>query len=206
MLSGNTLYGTAAIGGTASYGTVFAVNTNGTGFRTVHSFTGGSGGSIPKAGLILEGNTLYGTTYYSSATSGNGTVFAINTNGTGFTILHAFAGSPTQGANPYAGLLLSGNTLFGASWAGGAHGHGTVFSLSYPSPQLTIMPSGTNVNLTWPSGVAGFSYSGYTLQSTTNLGSSAVWATNSPAPVVVSGQNVVTNSISGSQQFYRLSK
>jgi len=46
---------------------------------------------------------------------------------------------------------------------------------------------------------------GLTLQSATNLGS-AVWTTNSPAPLVVNGQNTVTNPISGTQQFFRLSQ
>jgi uncharacterized repeat protein (TIGR03803 family) len=206
ILSGNTLYGTAAVGGSSGWGTVFAVNTNGTGFRNLHSFTGGSGGTYPKGGLILSGNTLYGTAFYSSASSGNGIVFAVNTNGTGFTILHAFAVPPNQEGYPAPELVLSGTTLFGASFADGAYGHGTVFSLSYPSPRLTITPSGTNVNLTWPSTVAGFSYSAYTLQSTTNLAPPTVWATNSPAPVVVNGQNGVTNSITGTQQFFRLSQ
>ena len=203
ILSGNTLYGTAADGGSSGWGTVFAVNTNGSGFRTVLSFTGGSSSASPVAGLILSGNTLYGTT--RDGGSGNyGTVFAVNTNGTGFTTLHIFAGAPKDGADPYAGLILSGTTLYGMTAHGGTYSCGTVFSLSYPAPQLTIMPSGTNVNLKWPSGVAGFSYSGCTLQSTTNLGSWAVWATNSSAPVVVNGQNVVTNSTTGSQQFFRL--
>jgi hypothetical protein len=34
--------------------------------------------------------------------------------------------------------------------------------------------------------------------------SPAVWATVSPAPVVVNGQNTVTNPISGAQQLFRL--
>ncbi|HVM47582.1 MAG TPA: choice-of-anchor tandem repeat GloVer-containing protein [Candidatus Acidoferrum sp.] len=206
ILSGNTLYGTADGAGNYGNGTVFAVNTNGTGFRTVHSFTGGSGGAYPKAGLLLSGNTLYGTTFYSGAASGNGTVFAVTTNGTGFTVLHAFAVPPNQIGNPAVALVLSDTTLFGASFADGAYGNGTVFSLSYPAPQLTIMPSGTNVNLTWPTAVAGFSYSGYTLQSTTNLGAAAVWTTNLPPPAVVNGQYAMTNAISGSQQFFRLSQ
>jgi hypothetical protein len=70
--------------------------------------------------------------------------------------------------------------------------------LSSPA-QLTITSSGTNVILTWPTNAVGF-----TLQSAMNLGSPAVWATNSPAPVVIDGQNVVTNPLSGPQQFYRL--
>src|SRR5438093_1208527 len=67
LLSGNTLYGTASGGGSSGNGTVFAVNTDGTGFRTLHSFTAAScclysnfDGVFPEtwSGLILEGNTL----------------------------------------------------------------------------------------------------------------------------------------------------
>jgi hypothetical protein len=67
--------------------------------------------------------------------------------------------------------------------------------------QLTITPSDTSVILTWSTNAVGF-----TLQSTTNLGSATVWSTNLPAPVVIEGQNMVTNPISGPQQFYRLSQ
>jgi len=59
-------------------------------FTTLHNFTGGSDdGASPKAGLIMSGNTLYGTEQ-GGGTSSNGTVFAVNTDGTGFTILHSF--------------------------------------------------------------------------------------------------------------------
>jgi uncharacterized repeat protein (TIGR03803 family) len=219
IISGDTLYGTAHDGGSWGRGTVFAVNTDGTGFTNLHSFTAGSGtgspygtnsdGAGPSAGLLLSGNTLYGTTY-AGGTSGWGTVFKVNTNGTDFTNLHSFTakdyntGANSDGAGPVAGLLLSGNTLYGTASHGGSTGNGTVFSLSF-TPQLTIVPSAANVVLKWPTDYAGFSYAGYTLQSTTNLGSSAVWSTNSPAPVVLNGQSVVTNSITGSQQFFRLS-
>jgi len=72
--------------------------------------------------------------------------------------------------------------------------------LSSPA-QLTIIPSGPNLILMWPTNAVGF-----TLQSTTNLGSSAVWSTNSPAPLVANGLNRVTNPITGGQQFYRLAQ
>ena len=204
ILSGTTLYGTAAVGGSSGSGTVFAVNTNGTAFRNLHSFTGGSGGTRPRAGLILSGNTLYGTALYSSASSGNGIVFAVNTNGTGFTILHAFAVPRNQEGNPAPELALSGTTLFGASFGDGAYDHGTLFSLAYPTPQLTILPSGPNLNLAWPSGVAGFSYSGCTLQCTTNLGSPTTWCAVACTNAIVNGQNTVTNAVIGSQMFFRL--
>jgi hypothetical protein len=70
--------------------------------------------------------------------------------------------------------------------------------LSSPA-QLTIVPSGTNVVLTWSTNAVGF-----TLQSSTNLLSPAAWVTNSSAPVVIAGQNTLTNPITGAQKFYRL--
>ena len=81
-------------------GTVFAINTDGTGFTNLYTvLRHGSPAiilptateAIPHAGLILSGNTLYGTAY-DGGTYGNGTVFAVNTNGTGFTNLHSFTG------------------------------------------------------------------------------------------------------------------
>jgi uncharacterized repeat protein (TIGR03803 family) len=201
ILSGNTLYGTTYQGGSSGYGAVFALNRNGTGFTNLHSFTGGSNGAFPYARLILSGSTLYGTAYGG----GVGMVFAVNTNGTGFTNLHSFTGG-SDGANPQAGLILSGNTLYGTTYQGGSWGGGTVFSLSF-RPQLAIacygVPPG-GIILSWPTNVAGFDCTGYRLQSTTNPVSSAVWSTNSPAPVVIAGRSTVTNPIAGPRQFYRL--
>src|SRR6266567_718843 len=71
-------------------------------------------------------------------------------------------------------------------------------------PATHISPSGTNVILNWPTNVAGFDYTGHTLQSTANLVSPVVWDTNSPAPVVLNGQNMVTSRITGTRKFYGL--
>jgi uncharacterized repeat protein (TIGR03803 family) len=101
-------------------------------------------------------------------------------------------------------LILSGNTLYGTAEHGGVRyeaGFGTVFSLSLPPPPLRIISSGSNVVLTWPTYAPGV-----TLQSTTNLVSPVVWSTNFPTPVVVNGQNIVTNSTTDPQKFYRLSQ
>ena len=77
LLSGNTLYRTTANGGSGGVGTVFALNTDGTGFTNLHSFAAGgydrsgdftnSDGAFPEAGLILSGNTLYGTTTHGGS-------------------------------------------------------------------------------------------------------------------------------------------
>jgi len=139
VLSGNTLYGTAYVGGSSGYGTVFAVNTDGTGFTNLHNFTSVTDGGYPYAGLILSGNALYGTAV-SGGSSDNGTVFKINTDGSGFTNLHDFA-SDSDGANPYAGLTLSDNVLYGATAYGGSSGKGSVFALNTDGSGFTNLHS-----------------------------------------------------------------
>jgi hypothetical protein len=106
----------------------------------------------------------------------------------------------SDGAYAVAGLILSSNTLYGAASYGGTNTTGTVFGCWIPA-QLTLTRSGTNLVLTWPTNAVG-----YTLESATNLNPPAVWSTVSPAPVVVNGLNAVTNTLSGSQKFYRLSQ
>jgi uncharacterized repeat protein (TIGR03803 family) len=141
ILSGNTLYGTTFRGGSAGGGAVFAVNTNGSGFTNLYSFSGGNDGANPQVALILSGNTLYGTTA-NGGSSGYGTVFAINTNGSGFTNLYSFSGG-NDGANPQAGLILSGNTLYGTTANGGSSGSGTVFAVNTNGSGLTNLYSFT---------------------------------------------------------------
>jgi hypothetical protein len=57
--------------------------------------------------------------------------------------------------------------------------------------------------LTWPDAATGYT-TGYTLESATNLLPPVAWQTNSTAPIVIGGQNVIINPISGPQQFFRL--
>jgi uncharacterized repeat protein (TIGR03803 family) len=221
-LQGSTLYGTTQSGGGSGNGTVFKLGVDGTGFTTLYSFaathqdvsTGlriNTDGANPHGGVTLSGNTLCGTAS-AGGSSGRGTVFKLNIDGTGFTILHDFSATHdigpgfranSDGAEPFGNLTLSGNTVYGTALQGGTWGVGTVFSIALPltPPQLTIAADGANVTLMWPT-----NFTGFTLQSTTNLISPAAWTAVSPAPVVVNGQNTVTNSVSGTQQYYRLSQ
>src|ERR1041385_1680916 len=118
ILSSNTLYGTTLGGGSSGYGTVFNINTDGTGFITLHSFTGGRDGKYPRAPLILSGNTLYGAARAGGSSGTYGTVFAVNTDGSRFTNLYSFTGGG-DGFAPDGGLVLMGNTLFGTASGGG---------------------------------------------------------------------------------------
>ena len=94
--------------------------------------------------------------------------------------------------------------MYGAAAYGGSSGAGTVFSLSF-RPQLTIIPYGAYVILTWPTNNAGFDYTGFILQSATNL-VSPVWTNVSPRPVVIGEENAVFEPMSGTQPFYMLSQ
>jgi uncharacterized repeat protein (TIGR03803 family) len=125
-----TFYGTTEVGGLygRSGGTVFAVTTGGK-ERVLHSFGSGTDGQWPEAGLIDVGGTLYGTTIYGGA-HGLGTVFSITTTGGTEKVLHSF-GSDADGAYPFfAELVNVRGTLYGTTSTGGAHGHGTVFSIT----------------------------------------------------------------------------
>jgi len=103
-------------------------------FTNLYDFSRASGGGYSTAGLILSGNTLFGTAS-GGGSQGNGAVFAINTDGTGFTNLHTFAYS--DGINPYASLIQSGGTLFGTAAQGGSYGNGVVFGFNTDGPGFT---------------------------------------------------------------------
>src|SRR2546426_220800 len=182
ILSGNTLYGTTR------GGTVFAINTDGTGFTTLYRFTAGASGGIVTNDLTLSGNTLYGTASSGgSAGSGRGTVFSVNTDGTGFTILHSFTEAPldtnSDGALPYAGLVLSGNTLYGTARNGGSSDQGTVFAVNTDGTDFTTLhsftatsgsnPFGNGTNSDGAQPFAALIFSGNTLYGTATGGGSS---------------------------------
>jgi uncharacterized repeat protein (TIGR03803 family) len=187
VVSGNTLYGTAWSGGPGRSGTVFKLNTDGTGFTVLHSFVvrrsdpynnhGGpcnTDGAYPEAGLVLSGRTLYGTAH-AGGPSGNGTVFKLNTDGTGFTVLHAFSAhgntSPDNlnwdGEDP-KGLLLSGHTLYGVASANGPGGWGTLFHLKTDGTGFEVLHSFDGRDGSGPLGT--LLLSGHRLYGTANFG------------------------------------
>jgi uncharacterized repeat protein (TIGR03803 family) len=132
---GDTLYGTTFKGGNWDSGGIFSINTNGTGFMALYSFTAAavqgtpnSDGANPSAGLVPSSNILYGTTY-NGGSSGDGTVFKVNIDGTRLMTLHNFEGTNGDGSLPIGTLILSGRTLYGTTLAGGNGKSGTVFAI-----------------------------------------------------------------------------
>src|ERR1035438_6034230 len=126
------LYGTTSGGGNFCCGTVYKIDATGA-ESVLDSFSGGTDGSSPAAGLTLdeEGN-LYGTTLSGGnlaacGGSGCGVVFKVSPAGQEF-VLHNFTGA--DGANPLGGLVRdSSGNLYGTTYEGGASGFGVVFKL-----------------------------------------------------------------------------
>jgi uncharacterized repeat protein (TIGR03803 family) len=185
ILSGTTLYGTANQGGANADGTVFAVNLDGTGFAILHTFDD-SDGYYPTGALLVSDNTLYGTTA-GGGTGGEGTVFALNLSDGSFTNLHDFTalsapaydyGTNTDGAEPWAGVILSGQTLYGTAFYGGTYGNGTVFAINTNGTGFTTLHSfhaflGVNdTNSDGGNPVGGLIFSGNTLYGTATDGGS----------------------------------
>ncbi len=133
------LYGTTVSGGAYNYGTVFEVSASGT-ETVLHSFTGGTDGRNPGAGLVRDAaGNLYGTTAYGGSYS-NGTVFEVSASGTE-TVLHSFTGG-TDGAYPGEGgpglVRDAAGNLYGTTGEGGAYNYGTVFEVSASGAETVL--------------------------------------------------------------------
>ncbi len=139
--SDGSLYGTTARGGSSGRGTIFKIAPDGTGFATLHIFTGLDGDS-PHAELVQgPDGALYGTTN-DGGTLGWGTIFKINADGTGFSTLHTF--TLDDGARPEAALVQgTDGAFYGTTDGGGSWWYGTVFKLDADGTGFTSLYSFT---------------------------------------------------------------
>ena len=88
-------------------------------------------GAHPVAGLVLDGDTLFGSAN-PGGTAGNGALFSVKTNGIQFTNLHDFSltasfTAPNPDGAGQSGLTLSGALAYGTAYRGGDGGVGTIF-------------------------------------------------------------------------------
>jgi uncharacterized repeat protein (TIGR03803 family) len=120
------LYGVANGGGSASRGTVFRLNRDGTGYANLRHFAGGSDGANPQSPLLLGSDGyLYGNT--TSGGNGFGTIYRLKPDGSDYRLLYA----PT---NALQGSGLRGpmiekprGLLWGCAPRGGTNNSGVVF-------------------------------------------------------------------------------
>ncbi|MEJ0056012.1 MAG: choice-of-anchor tandem repeat GloVer-containing protein [Bacteroidota bacterium] len=127
LYDGTFLYGMTPFGGTNSYGTIFKIKPDGSGFVKLFDFDGVDGG-YPYGDLITDGTFLYGMANSGGDNGGWGTVFKINKAGSGFQRLVEFDYSNT-GSQPNGSLISDGTFLYGMTTGGGANLGGTIFKV-----------------------------------------------------------------------------
>jgi uncharacterized repeat protein (TIGR03803 family) len=142
-----SLYGTAADGGSkkpsgSGCGIVFKLTPAGSRYteRILYRFKGGNDGCEPYAGLVADSQgNLFGTTIAGggspNCTSGCGTVFELRPAGERYRERVLLAFDLTNGAVPYAGLIIDSKGVLYGTTSGGGDGCqqsncGVVFSLS----------------------------------------------------------------------------
>src|SRR5207245_2904535 len=102
-------------------------------YRLIHTFTGGSDGSLPTDIPVLDAaGNVYGTTT-NGGTFGQGVVYKVSPNSDGswsYRVLYNFGAAANDGINSYSGLIFdkAGN-LYGDTCRGGTGNSGTVFEL-----------------------------------------------------------------------------
>ncbi len=128
------LYGTGTNGGGPdSAGVLFQLTPSAYGWteHVLHSFVSATDGATPGGALVTDpAGNLYGVTT-SAGPNGGGTVWKLSPSGDSwtFSVLYAFTGTYDQG--PFGGLVIdAGGNLYGATYAEGRYGAGTVFKLS----------------------------------------------------------------------------
>jgi uncharacterized repeat protein (TIGR03803 family) len=137
-------------------------------FTVLYTFTGGTDGGQPYAGLIVDSKVnLYGTTSEGGSgllgcPKGCGTVFKVDSSGNE-TVLHTFGETTTDGASPLFGSLIRDNAgnLYGTTSFGGTYDSGTIFRLSTSGKETVFSFAG--------GAKGGFPYAGLTPDSAGNV-------------------------------------
>lgn len=125
--------------GTDYFGTLFRMDTDGGNYAILTNLTMAVAGTPYPVGRLLHGSDgrLYGTAI------GDGTaniVYAIQTNGEGFTVLHNFVDAD-DGSEPWSGLIQGADgTLYGTTRKGGsANDGGTIYKLKPDGSEYDVL-------------------------------------------------------------------
>ena len=141
--SDHLLYGTTSFRGTNSYGTVFQLDKTGTNYALLHNFYGTNADGWYPQSVLIEGDdgALYGMCA-NGGTDGQGTVFKLNKNGGGYSVLHQFTWTNGDGRIPEAGLLkVTDGLLYGTTSRGGTADYGSLFKLDQAGSNETVVAS-----------------------------------------------------------------
>jgi len=112
-------------GGKLAGGSIFAIDADGSNPQRLVDLTSAMDPRFSK--LIVVNNQFWGMTV-NGGQSGNGTIFRINQDGTGYSTLHSFNGA--DGSHPQGSLLVSNGKILGMTFNGGQDDVGVIFSIN----------------------------------------------------------------------------
>lgn len=123
-----------------SYGAIYKIKPDGTGYTRIYSFGTSTNGVSPCGSLILSGDTLFGTVN-TGGKDDKGCVFAIKTDGTNYTKIVDFTGQTgiAPGANPFGGLVLYHDTIYGTASKGGTNNYGIIYKVKRDGTGFTVL-------------------------------------------------------------------
>ncbi len=107
IASNGKLYGSTAFGGTNGEGTIYSLDSTGSNYSLIKDLTAFTDGGYPWSAFIQGSDGLIYGGSQTSGPGGGGTIFKMNPNGTGFSVLKAFDLS-TEGQGIYSLLDLNG--------------------------------------------------------------------------------------------------
>ena len=121
---------------------MFRTDASGGSYSILHSFGGVEGISPVGPVIIGADGFLYGTTHGDFGDTGYGTVWRMATDGTSFSVLHAFDG--TDGDAPFSGVTQGADGyLYGTTTSGGLQDQGVIYRLSTSGQIFSVLHDST---------------------------------------------------------------
>jgi uncharacterized repeat protein (TIGR03803 family) len=204
--SNGRLYGVAKGGGQYTNGVIFSLNVDGSDYQVLHHFNDAlEEGKHPTAAMVwVEGYGLYGVTSEGGlAGVGGGTIFEIQPDGSGFTVLHKFEAVADNGAQPLHKLVVGRDKLlYGTTQAGGDWNYGTFFRFD---PGFLRVSQVTQVGQQLTLSLKGKPNEPYHLERSPALGAGADWQdAGISGQLSAAGEAQVNTTVSSEAGFYRI--
>ncbi len=135
LASDGNLYGMCGTGGTNNLGTIYKIKADGTQFVKLMDFSGTLTGSYPSGGLTqLADGDLIGVTPFGGTNGpsslGDGVLFKIKTDGSGFSKLFDFSLSNGYGPNFGKLKIAPSGDIYGMTYGGGTYANGVMFKVN----------------------------------------------------------------------------
>jgi uncharacterized repeat protein (TIGR03803 family) len=137
--SDGLLYGTTENGGISNVGTMFRIGEDGDGYKILRHFVPATG-SRPRGLLLLGDDERFYSTTAAGGTLNVGVIYSVNQDGTDYRVLRQFGTISNDGGDSQTGMIRGSDAvLYGVTYAGGIYGGGTVFRINQDGTGYSIL-------------------------------------------------------------------